>query len=231
MVSFRYTVISGLNPSALEAAFHYAAKAVSDRVATTPGGVFERLKPIYVDDAKMRQDFAGLEVGTGRPQEKVGQVHPGAVGGGCIRSGMRPRHRPPAPSSTSCPRIRRTNGTKISITPRWDASVYRIGNLTLLEAATNRSIGNATLSRQAGRVRREQVCPQQGKSPGWRRSSGRRSSWRRARCDSRRAPCTCGESTQPEFDLSAAASTLSYTPQHRGRGLIGAALTSRGRAS
>ena len=26
---------------------------------------------------------------------------------------------------------------------RWDASVYRIGNLTLLESATNRSIGNA----------------------------------------------------------------------------------------
>ena len=80
-------MVSGLNPSALEAAFHYAAKAVNDRVATTPAGVFERLKPIYVDDAKMRQDFAGLEVGTGG-RKSFYQVHPGAVGGGCIRSGV-----------------------------------------------------------------------------------------------------------------------------------------------
>ena len=64
VVSFRYTVVSSRNPSALEAVFHYAAKPVKDGTVTTPAGVFERLKSVYGDDAKTRQDFAGLEVGT-----------------------------------------------------------------------------------------------------------------------------------------------------------------------
>ena len=145
VVTFRYTVVSGLNPSALEAAFHYAAKAVSDRVATTPGGVFERLKPIYVDDAKTRQDFAGLEVGTGGRKRKLAKyllarLEEDASGRACD------------PDTDTDP------GTIEHILPenpadewdedfpiaRGDTAVYRIGNLTLLESAANRSIGNTT---------------------------------------------------------------------------------------
>ena len=143
IVSFRYTVVSGLNPSALEAAFHYAAKAVSDRVATTPGGVFERLQPIYVDDAKMRQDFAGLEVGTGGRKRKMAKyilarLEEDASGRACDPD------TDPGTIEHILPENPNDGWDEDFDHARWDTSVYRIGNLTLLESATNRSIGNAT---------------------------------------------------------------------------------------
>ena len=142
IVSFRYTVVSGLNPSALEAAFHHAAKAVSDRVAITPGGVFERLQPIYVDDAKMRQDFAGLEVGTGGRKRKLAKyilarLEEDASGRACdpdTDPGIIEHILPENPTD---------EWDEDFDHARWDASVYRIGNLTLLESTTNRTVGNA----------------------------------------------------------------------------------------
>ena len=143
VLSFRYTVVSGLNPSALEAAFHHAAKAVSDRVATTPSGVFERLKPIYVDDAKMRQDFAGLEVGTGGRKRKLAKyilarLEEDASGRACDPD------TDPGTIEHVLPENPADEWDEDFDHARWDSSVYRIGNLTLLEAATSRRIGNAT---------------------------------------------------------------------------------------
>ena len=143
VVTFRYTVVSGLNPSALEAAFHYAAKAVSDRVATTPGGVFERLKPIYVDDAKTRQDFAGLEVGTGGRKRKLAKyllarLEEDASGRACDPD------TDPGTIEHILPENPADEWDEDFPSARGDTAVYRIGNLTLLESAANRSIGNTT---------------------------------------------------------------------------------------
>ena len=70
-ISFRYTVVSGLNTNALEPAYHTAAKAVGDGIATTPAQVFQRLKQIYVSDEKMQQDFALVEVNTNGRRKKL----------------------------------------------------------------------------------------------------------------------------------------------------------------
>lgn len=64
-VSFRYSVVCGLNTNALEPVYHDAARALLDRRAQTPADVFSCLGPIYVDDSKFRQDFAGLPIDTG----------------------------------------------------------------------------------------------------------------------------------------------------------------------
>ena len=64
VISFRYTIVSGLNTNSLEPVYHSAAKAVLDGDAAQPGAVFDHLRPIYVSDEKFRQDFAMLELDT-----------------------------------------------------------------------------------------------------------------------------------------------------------------------
>jgi hypothetical protein len=71
VISFRYTVVSGLNPNALEPAYHEAAKAVLDKRATNLATLFEGLEPIYVNDGKFRNDFALLSVDTGGQRKKL----------------------------------------------------------------------------------------------------------------------------------------------------------------
>ena len=142
VVSFRYTVVSGLNPSALEAAFHEAAKPVKDGAATTPAEVFERLRPIYVADEKMRQDFAGLAVGTSGRQRKLARyilarLEQDAAGKACdpdTDPGTIEHVLPENPSDA---------WGKVFDPAMWEASAYRLGNLTLLESAANRRVGNA----------------------------------------------------------------------------------------
>lgn len=142
VISFRYTVVSSLNPSALELGYHRAAKAVLDAEARTPASVFERLKPIYVDDAKMQQDFALLVVDTGGQRNKLAKY-------------MLARLEQDASSRACDPDT--DPGTVEHILPEnpldswredfaselWEPSVYRLGNLTLLESNANRRIGNA----------------------------------------------------------------------------------------
>ena len=142
VISFRYTVVSRLNPNALELAYHRATKAVLSAEARTPAAVFERLKPIYVDDTKMQQDFALLVVDTGGQRNKLAKY-------------MLARLEQDASSRACDPDT--DPGTLEHILPEnpldswreefapelWEPSVYRLGNLTLLESNANRWIGNA----------------------------------------------------------------------------------------
>ena len=85
VISFRYTVISRLNTNDLEPVYHNAAKAVIDGVDAGPAEVFEHLKPIYVDDQKMRQDFALFTVSTRGPRKKIGKIHSRTTRRRCCR--------------------------------------------------------------------------------------------------------------------------------------------------
>lgn len=142
VLSFRYTVVSGLNTNTLEPIYHEAAKAVLDNRATTPSGVFERLKPIYVDDNKFLQDFAILAADTGGQRNKLAKyilarletdasnraidadTDPGTI-----------EHiLPENPSDDWAQHFRRD---------LWEGTVYRLGNLTLLESGLNRRVGNS----------------------------------------------------------------------------------------
>ena len=141
-ISFRYTVVGRLNPNTLEPVYHGAAKAVMDGDAETPADVFRRLVPIYVDDEKTRQDFSLLAVDTRRKKKLaryiLARLESDASGRDCdpdTDPGTIEHILPENPSDA---------WSETFPAERWDASVYRIGNLTLLEAPVNRRIGNGT---------------------------------------------------------------------------------------
>ena len=143
IISFRYTVVSSLNTNELEPVYHGAAKAVLDNSARTPAEVFERLKPIYVTDGKFEQDFALLAVDTAGQRNKLAKY---------ILSRLEQDASGRASDPDTDP------GTIEHILPEnplddwaqhfpresWDSAVYRLGNLTLLESALNRRVGNQT---------------------------------------------------------------------------------------
>ena len=142
VISFRYIAISRLNTNDLEPVYHNAAKAVIDGEAAGPAEVFKRLKPIYVEDEKMRQDLALFTVptrGLGKKLAKyiLTRLEGDAAGRTCD----------PDTDPGTIEHILPENPTEawsaIFASEQWDASVYRLGNLTLLEATANRTIGNA----------------------------------------------------------------------------------------
>ena len=156
-ISFRYTVVSGLNPSALERIYHDAAKAVADGNADTPAAVFERLRSIYVDDGKTRQDFGGLIVKTAGRRRKLAKyilarLEQDAGGRDCD----------PATDPGTIEHILPENPADAwqeHFDPgRWDDSVYRLGNLTLLESGSNRTVGNAAYEEKIAAYKNSQYA-------------------------------------------------------------------------
>ncbi len=142
-VSFRYGIVSGLNPNALESVYHRAAKAVTDGAAATPAAVFEYLKPVYVADEKMRQDFSMLELDPkGRRRKLVkyilARLEHQVAGRACdpdtdpgTIEHVLPEHPGESWTETYAPEL-------------WDSDAYRLGNLTLLEASANRAVANSS---------------------------------------------------------------------------------------
>ena len=141
VISFRYSVVSGLNPNALEPVYHRAAKAVADGGAPTPAAIFERLQSIYVNDEKMRQDFARLDVGTKGPRRKLAKyilarLEQDAAGRVCdpeTDPGTIEHILPENPAET---------WAEMYPPDKWENGVNRLGNLTLIEAPANKDVGN-----------------------------------------------------------------------------------------
>lgn len=141
VISFRYSIICSLNANALEPIYHRAAKAVADGEADTAAEVFSYLRPIYVDDERVRSDFAYFEAktrGQGKAITKYILVRLEMDAGGDMRLN-------PITDPGTIEHILPENPTDA-----WEedfggtgtAMTYRLGNLTLLEAAANRAIGN-----------------------------------------------------------------------------------------
>ena len=149
VVSFRYTVVSGLNPNALERVYHGAAKAVRERAARTPAAVFEHLRTIYVDDVKTRQDFSRLTVTTGGRRKRLAKyilarLEQDAAGRACDPD------TDPGTIEHVLPENPSDEWRDTFDSDRWEDAVYRLGNLTLLERGANREIGNAAYPDKAG---------------------------------------------------------------------------------
>ncbi|MEA3412894.1 MAG: DUF262 domain-containing HNH endonuclease family protein [Pseudomonadota bacterium] len=142
VVSFRYTVVSGLNTNELEPAYHTSAKSVLDGRATHPSDVFTRLRGIYVKDEKFQQDFSALAVDTGSRRRKTAKYILSR-----LESDVSSRECDPDTDPATIEHILPENPGEewIGSYPekRWDEDVYRIGNLTLLESSANRRIGSS----------------------------------------------------------------------------------------
>ena len=142
IISFRYTVVSALNPNELESVYHTAAQAIIEHRATTPSDIFALLKPIYVADQKFQNDFATLAIPTSGQRKKIVKYILTS-----LESQLSGRFCDPETDPASIEHILLENPTQEweSSFPRtqWEAAVYRLGNLTLLAPSDNRRAGNA----------------------------------------------------------------------------------------
>jgi len=141
-LTFRHTVVTGLNTNEFEPVSHTGAKALLDREVKSPAQLFDRLRPIYVEKDRFVQAFAELEVSTRGQKKKLAKYILCAL--------ERDASGRPCDYQTD-------PGTIEHILPEnpgaeWDVAfsqdrqekfVYRLGNLALLEAAANRNVGNS----------------------------------------------------------------------------------------
>jgi hypothetical protein len=141
VLSFRYSVVGGLNTNALEPMYHQAAKAVLNGTARTPRDVFEAIRGIYVDDRKFEQDFAALVVDTSGQHKRLAKyilcrLEQDATGRPCD----------PDTDPATIEHVLPENPADVWVATfpkeKWEANVYRVGNLALLEAGPNRDVGN-----------------------------------------------------------------------------------------
>ena len=143
VVSFRYTIVCKLNTNEREPAYHAAAKSILTGQAKTPADLFLTIKNIYVSDEKFAHDFSMIEVDTSGQRKKIAKYilcKLESDADGVSRD------------------FEADAGTIEHILPEnpaadWEAQfsldrqkdfIYRLGNLTLLEARLNRQVGNAT---------------------------------------------------------------------------------------
>ena len=141
VISFRYTVVGGLNPNKLEPEYHKAAKSILDGSAKNPAAVFEKLRRIYVEDEKFRNDFSQMTVQTKGIGKKLAKYIL------CrLEEDESGRSRDPETDPATIEHILPENPPSdwdgVFPPDKREAAVYRLGNLTLLESSRNRDIGS-----------------------------------------------------------------------------------------
>lgn len=142
VLSFRYTIVSGLNTNALEPVSHEAAKSILDGRARTPGDVFSQLKAVYVDDVKFRQDFSRMTMDTTGRRKKLAKYILARLE--CDASGRScDPDTDPATVEHILPENPLADWEATFPRDHWDKAIYRLGNLILIEPSLNRQIGNA----------------------------------------------------------------------------------------
>jgi uncharacterized protein with ParB-like and HNH nuclease domain len=138
VISFRYTVVSSLNPNDLEVVYNKTAIKIASGEVTTLHQVFENLRSVYVPDEKFQQDFALLAISTKGQGRKLvryilNRLESDASGRQGDEDGFSIEHiLPEAPTDDW-----RTNFTTIQL----EEMAYRMGNLIPLEPSFNRDLG------------------------------------------------------------------------------------------
>jgi len=143
VLSFRYTVVSSLNPNELETLYNKVAISISQGEITTPKQVFERLRSVYVSDEKFLQDFSLFSIATKGQKKKLARYI-------LCKLETDISHLEVNEDSFSIEHILpespnrewRQNFTDTQI----EEMVYRLGNLTPLEPSLNRQVGNELYS-------------------------------------------------------------------------------------
>ncbi|MEM9948698.1 MAG: DUF262 domain-containing protein [Cyanobacteria bacterium P01_D01_bin.36] len=144
VLSFRYTIVSSLNPNELETLYNRVAIAIMNREIVNPRQVFESLRPVYVSDEKFSQDFSFLAISTkGQKRKLVRYIlwkleTDASERNDISEDGFSIEHI--LPESPTQDWNRSFSEEQI------EEAVYRIGNLTPLEPSLNRQVGNELYS-------------------------------------------------------------------------------------
>ena len=144
VLSFRYTVVSSLNPNELETLYNRVAISITNAETTNPRQVFDALRSVYVSDEKFSQDFSLLSISTrGQKRKLVRYILwkleiDASERQDISEDGFSVEHiLPESPTDD----WRRTFTDS-----QLEEMVYRIGNLTPLEPNLNRQVGNGSYS-------------------------------------------------------------------------------------
>ncbi len=144
VISFRYTVVSSLNPNELETLYNKVAIAITNDQITTPRQVFETLKPIYVLDEKFQQDFSLFATPTRGQKKKLVRYILYKLEVDARESND------VSEDSFSIEHILPENPSddwqQDFSEAQMEEMVYRLGNLTPLETSVNRDIGQQRYS-------------------------------------------------------------------------------------
>ena len=148
--SFRYSIISGKNTNQLEPEYHYAARAVLEKNARSPKEIFTKLKSaIYVEDEVFLQNFARAVIRTNGQRKKLAKYMLSR-----FESYISNREVDPDTDPGTIEHILPQNPTSewesSFAREHWEANIYRLGNLSLLSPAANRSVGNAEYHKKKG---------------------------------------------------------------------------------
>lgn len=143
--SFRYTIVSSLNPNELEKIYNQVAIKICNGDIKTPRQVFDNLKSVYVPDEKFIRDFAYLSISTKGRKKKLAryilwklELDADSSNKPIDEDGFSIEHILPESPSNSW--------QDDFSDDEMEEMVYRIGNLTPLEPNLNRQIGNKVYS-------------------------------------------------------------------------------------
>jgi len=138
VISFRYSIVSGLNPNDLESLYNRVAIDVTRGNITRPRQVFDNLRSVYVQDVKFQQDFSLLSLSTQGQKRKLVRYILGKLEGDV--SGVEVNE-----ESFSIehilPEVLTNDWRQNFNNAQGEEMVYRLGNLTPLEPSFNRDIG------------------------------------------------------------------------------------------
>ncbi|HHX8477230.1 TPA: HNH endonuclease family protein, partial [Vibrio diabolicus] len=140
VISFRYMIISGLNPNALESKYNDACKAINNGSAKTARDIFSILQPLYVNDEDFERNFESKSIRTKRSSKLARYIMYSIENHLSIHTfdfefdnGSLEHILPENPSS---------DWNKDFPDDIEESFIYRLGNFTLLEPEKNRTIGN-----------------------------------------------------------------------------------------
>lgn len=143
VMSFRYTVVSSLNPNELETLYNRVAIAITNSETTNPKQVFDSLRSVYVSDEKFLQDFYLLSISTKGQKKKLVRYI-------LCKLEADASHIDVNEDSFSIEHIlpeSPTDGWRQNFSDsQVEEMTYRIGNLIPLEPNLNRQIGNELYS-------------------------------------------------------------------------------------
>ena len=137
VISFRYTVVGGLNPNDLEKQYNTLANQISSGKTKTPKAAFSLISSLYVSDEKFSQDFSLLSIESEKKKPLVryilGKLAKDKSGIDAKEDSFTIEHiLPQNPNETW-----RNSFQDSEI----DDAIYRIGNMTPLEQHLNAKLG------------------------------------------------------------------------------------------
>jgi hypothetical protein len=146
VISFRYLIISGQNPNAMEKIYTEVAMSISSGQITKASEVFDRLRGLYISDEEFVRNFEEKIVKTKRSAKMARYIlftienHLGSKSLDYENDAGTLEHiLPENPSS---------DWEQSFPADTQEAFIYRLGNFTILEASKNVAIANSTLDKK-----------------------------------------------------------------------------------